>query len=335
MKVGTTQKVKFKTLMRRLGFGLKETIGTLELLWASTIANAPDGAIGVLSDEEIAAECDWDGEPEVLIEALVGTGWVDRCPVHRLVIHDWEDHCPTFIRGNFKSAERSFAKAHSGENGDSKPPAKPSAKDVAKGDAKDGAKGGAKDVAKPPTTKSCHVMSGQSKSQFNPSLSKPVELPNGSCRVASQPDGAVEEPTVAKRKVRASDIDAVVDHYRQYHPRASPGEKERKLIAARFREGRDVSELCEAIDGCHKSPYHCGENPGNKIYQSLELICRDDAHVLRFIEINERGAQPVLSEKTMRGKRAAANVLRMLEDFTDDENAEGGADSGARIDVRA
>lgn len=163
MKTGTMQKVKFKTLMRRLGLSLKETIGTLELLWASTLTNAPDGAIGaILDDEQIAAECDWNGEPDVLIQGLVGTGWLDACPVHRLIVHDWEEHCPAYLRGNFSSQQRSFASVCD--------VAKGGAKGDAKGTAKDGAKGDAKDHAistppKDPTTNPNQTNPNQTKSR--------------------------------------------------------------------------------------------------------------------------------------------------------------------------
>lgn len=85
------------------------TVGTLELLWIATQKNAKRGDIGRFTNEEIAIECDWEGEPDELVEALIDSGWLDRCSVHRLVVHDWSDHCPTWVVGNLKSQKVDFA----------------------------------------------------------------------------------------------------------------------------------------------------------------------------------------------------------------------------------
>ena len=99
MKHSTTQKSKFKKLQRRLGTTLRETVGTLELLWVATQVNAPRGDIGSLDSEEIAIECDWPGDPDRLVDALIETGWLDIHPTHRLVVHDWHEHAPRYVKG--------------------------------------------------------------------------------------------------------------------------------------------------------------------------------------------------------------------------------------------
>ena len=71
----------------------------------------------------------------------------------------------------------------------------------------------------------------------------------------------------------------VFNHYRKYHPRAhkKPSSKmqEWKKIQTRLAEGYSVEDLCLAIDGCHVSPYHMGENERSRKFDSLELIVRD------------------------------------------------------------
>jgi uncharacterized protein YdaU (DUF1376 family) len=86
-------------------------------------------------------------------------------------------------------------------------------------------------------------------------------------------------------------VGAVVSHYQTYHPRARAGSKERSKIAERLRDGSSVDDLKLAIDGCHKSPFHCGDNERGAKYQSLELIFRDASKVSQFIEFasGERG----------------------------------------------
>jgi hypothetical protein len=100
MKHNTPTLSKFKKLGRRLETDVKTTVGIVELLWIACQINTPRGDIGAkLDNEEIAIACDWGGEPDELITALVDTGWLDEHPEHRLVVHDWADHAPYYIRG--------------------------------------------------------------------------------------------------------------------------------------------------------------------------------------------------------------------------------------------
>lgn len=81
----------------------------LERLWHATMANAQAGDIGKLSDVDIAEAIGWLGEPTPLVNALVAGGWLDRCEVHRLVVHDWHEHCPTYLKGAFTTNGKQFA----------------------------------------------------------------------------------------------------------------------------------------------------------------------------------------------------------------------------------
>lgn len=116
---------------------------------------------------------------------------------------------------------------------------------------------------------------------------------------------------------RSADIRAVFEHYRKYHPKSHPKpkstSKEWRLIRARLDDGYSVADLCLAIDGNHKCPWNCGENPGNKLYQSLELIVRDGSKVAHFIEYAD-GPRPVVSEKSARALRAAQDFLADYDD---------------------
>lgn len=98
MKHSVPDSLKFKKLQRRLGTSRVVTAGTLELLWIATQKNAMRGDIGRFTNEEIAIECDWDGDPDELVTALVDTGWLDESDEHRLVVHDWLEHCPKYLK---------------------------------------------------------------------------------------------------------------------------------------------------------------------------------------------------------------------------------------------
>lgn len=115
MKSNTPQHHKFLRLKRRFKLTLWQTVGILESLWLLTCTNAPDGAIGKLSNEDIAAGIDWQDDADSLITTLIECGWLDQCPKNRLVVHDWADHCPNYIRGGLAKKSKSFARVESDE----------------------------------------------------------------------------------------------------------------------------------------------------------------------------------------------------------------------------
>ena len=108
MKKGTIDMMKFTLLKNRLRQPKYVIIGILESLWQLTLSSATDGAIGRFTDEEIAAWIEWDGDPSLLIEHLVSTRFLDRCKVNRLVVHDWSEHAPDFLKNSFKRWGKDF-----------------------------------------------------------------------------------------------------------------------------------------------------------------------------------------------------------------------------------
>lgn len=76
----------------------------------------------------------------------------------------------------------------------------------------------------------------------------------------------------------------VISYYKTKHPRARPGEKEKKLVRARLADGFSAEDLKQAIDGNHASDFHQGKNDRGKKYNTLELIMRDASKVQSFIE---------------------------------------------------
>jgi hypothetical protein len=92
MKRTAMQHTKLKKLMRKLNLPQWGAVGLLESLWHLTAREALMGDIGKLTDEDIAIAIDWKDEPQVLIDALVDAGWIDRSEMSRLVVHDWEEH---------------------------------------------------------------------------------------------------------------------------------------------------------------------------------------------------------------------------------------------------
>jgi hypothetical protein len=108
MKSGALTSIKFMKLKRGLKLPQWQAVGLLESLWQVACGNAPQGDIGKLSNEDIAASIEWDECPDELIEQLTHCGWLEKSDEHRLIIHDWHDHAPNYIRGGLAKAKKQF-----------------------------------------------------------------------------------------------------------------------------------------------------------------------------------------------------------------------------------
>ena len=108
MKHSTLTSMKFLRLKRALGLPTYQVAGVLEMLWGFAATNAMDGGIGRFTNEDIAAFMEWPHDHNKLIEDLINAGWIDEREDCRLGIHDWEDHCPTWVVGNMKRHGKTF-----------------------------------------------------------------------------------------------------------------------------------------------------------------------------------------------------------------------------------
>lgn len=136
------QNLKFLKLKRRLGMPYYVVVGLLESLWLFTQTNAPHGDIGRHTNEDIASGIEWDGDHDKLINDLISCGWVDECPENRLLIHDWEDHVPNYLKGAMAKNGQQFA-SHGYK------PAKHGARQTPKQPAKHGARQNQNDPEQP------------------------------------------------------------------------------------------------------------------------------------------------------------------------------------------
>lgn len=159
---------------------------------------------------------------------------------------------------------------------------------------------------------------GGSKRQANPQangkspLPSPSPLPSSSSSPLPSPSSGQETSASADVcRARTPDIDAVVAHWRLYHPQGRPGARERRKIGDRLKEGYGVAELREAIDGCHKTPHNLGANERDTKYLALELIMRNSDQVARFIENNREPPRP-RDEKERRVLEASERWLERM-----------------------
>lgn len=108
MKRGTPDHWKMKDLARRLNIPPMYAIcwanGCLERLWHYAARYCLQGDIGRVPDAEIAEVCGWPVKSAGrLVDALVEARWLDRSSAHRLLIHDWPEHCDESVKKTLKN----------------------------------------------------------------------------------------------------------------------------------------------------------------------------------------------------------------------------------------
>lgn len=154
---------------------------------------------------------------------------------------------------------------------------------------------------------------------------------------------AVESPP-EKIDSRAVEIRQVFDHWktRLNHPKARLDEKRKKAIRGRLADGYSVAELKTAIDGCRASPFHQGSNDRGKVFDDLDLICRDAKHVEQFIAVVEipangnghdshngvtrYGQNQQIPKRETQGARRARETLEYIAGLTRSQGEAYGAD---------
>lgn len=95
----TISLLKFKGLSRELNLPLYACTGVLESLWCFAQTHAKDGDLTRYSAMELAVWMEWEGDPNELFAALVKWRWLDVSVDGRVTIHDWMEHCPTWVKG--------------------------------------------------------------------------------------------------------------------------------------------------------------------------------------------------------------------------------------------
>jgi hypothetical protein len=101
-------------------------------------------------------------------------------------------------------------------------------------------------------------------------------------------------------------VSRIFTHWQVIHEaaRSKLDQKRDKAIRDRIRDGYTEQDLIDAIEGCALSEFHMGGNDRRQKYNDLCLICRDAAHVDKFIEEKERA---------QRERARAQNVLQRAD----------------------
>ncbi len=106
---------KMLDLASRLDCSRAQAIGIMTLLFDFAATYAPQGDIGKHKDGSIARACDWNGDSHAFVSSLVESGWLDESAAHRLVIHDWSEHCEQWVKLKLQKLKLSFVDEYRGQ----------------------------------------------------------------------------------------------------------------------------------------------------------------------------------------------------------------------------
>lgn len=99
-------------LAKKLNISIPATIGHLHMLWWWALDFAPDGDLSKFENYEIAYVMMWENDPELLINALVFSGYLDEIQPENeennvgIFIHDWFEHGGKLITKRAEEARR-------------------------------------------------------------------------------------------------------------------------------------------------------------------------------------------------------------------------------------
>lgn len=165
--------------------------------------------------------------------------------------------------------------------------------------------------SRPDSDEPCTVSGEQVSSNAIPShilTTNVLEAPNGA--LAGESEGG------ESRAARGRDVFAYWVQVMN-HPGAIYGDKRKGAVEARLKQGYTVPQLKRAVDGCRASPRHQGKNERNEVYDDLELICRNETNVDRFIAMADSPPLPngheTRSDRSVRDIRESLTALQELQ----------------------
>lgn len=266
---------KTKKLIRRGGQGAAWNLVCL-FLWVSQ--NKPSGDLSGMSSEDIEIASGWEGEEGQFVKHLSEVGFLDGSE-GEYAVHDWEQHNP-WACGSERRSENSRIAAR--KRWGIAEETRPNAKAVPPATAPDAS----------PMRPACDPhATGNADSEKSQS---PVSVSVSDTTTETKTTPLSAGPTDR----RVDSVKLVFDHWRivMGHPQAKLGDsgsKRYRAIAARLKDGYTPEQLKLAVEGCKKSPHHMGKNDRGEVYDDLELICRDQGHVDKFLALGTGMRVPI------------------------------------------
>ncbi len=92
------------------------------------------------------------------------------------------------------------------------------------------------------------------------------------------------------------------------HPQAKLDKIRLRCIREALEMGYDVAELCQAIDGCARTPHNIGQNEKGERYDSIQVIFKSADQIDRFIHNAVNPPRPGKAEQRLNGNASAAQT---------------------------
>jgi hypothetical protein len=116
------------------------------------------------------------------------------------------------------------------------------------------------------------------------SVSDTLPLTGGKERKGKERKGKEQGKELMSTKAD-DDAQSIFDYWKvvmQKNNSSILNKKRKVAITGRLKEGYSVDQIKQAIDGCSNTPHNMGKNDNNKLYNDIELICRDGVNLERF-----------------------------------------------------
>ena len=84
-------------------------LGLLTSFWLWALDNAPSGSLDGISNRMIARAAQWNGAPDIFVEAMASAGLLDKVDDGTLAIHDWYEYAGKLI--DQREAEKNRSRA--------------------------------------------------------------------------------------------------------------------------------------------------------------------------------------------------------------------------------
>lgn len=162
---------------------------------------------------------------------------------------------------------------------------------------------------------------------MQPVTEKPELSPNKSGSIALNTSSLIPQPKeeeenpVGFSNGKSKTVEELFEFWKTVHehPSAHLTIERRRKLTERLKSGYTVEEIQEAILGCKTSPHHQGQNDQGKVYDDLELICRNDTQLEKFIGYkrtpkgNANGTNKPITFRAQRGAEAAKEFADVEE----------------------
>jgi hypothetical protein len=80
------------------------------------------------------------------------------------------------------------------------------------------------------------------------------------------------------------------------HPRAQIGPMRRTVIRKALMMGYTADDLRVAVVGCKFSSFHQGANENHETFDDIELICRNEKNIDKFLRAGEQRIRSMISQ---------------------------------------